>query len=143
MREINKTIYEMLKMKEPEEGINVSQIITDDLIKKSETGEAKADGGASAVLNEKAQSLGNSNLTSTRKNILKATEKSHDKSQSHQVKTKQASATNPKKKVATKRPTPAPKNRPAPPQKQNPLIPVIIAIIILGVGAYVYLELFS
>ena len=59
------------------------------------------------------------------------------------MKTKQASATNPKKKVATKRPTPAPKNRPAPPQKQNPLIPVIIAIIILGVGAYVYLELFS
>lgn len=57
MREINKTIYQILKMDDPEDGVNVAQLLTDDLIKKQESGEAKAVSGASEVLDQKADAI--------------------------------------------------------------------------------------
>ena len=59
MREINKTIYDILKMSDPTEDISVTQLITDEVVKKSESGEIKAGSAeeATGVLNLKALNL--------------------------------------------------------------------------------------
>jgi cobalamin biosynthesis Mg chelatase CobN len=72
MREINKTFYEVLKLDEPEDGINVTQIITDDLVKKQEDGEAKAVRGATELLNRKADDLYKEKAKKPVKKVLKA-----------------------------------------------------------------------
>ena len=72
MREINKTLYEVLKLKEPEDGINVSQIITDDLVKKQQSGEATAKAGASKLLDRKADELYGEEKPSAVKKAIKA-----------------------------------------------------------------------
>ncbi|MBT4791280.1 MAG: hypothetical protein HON90_06895 [Halobacteriovoraceae bacterium] len=69
MREINNTIYEMLKMDEPDDGISINQIITDDLIQKSEDGEIKAEIGASKLLDKKADELYAEDKKSTLKSV--------------------------------------------------------------------------
>jgi hypothetical protein len=72
MREINKTFYEVLKLDEPEDGINVTQIITDDIVKKQEDGEVKAVRGATELLNRKADELYKEKTKKPVKKVLKA-----------------------------------------------------------------------
>jgi hypothetical protein len=72
MREINKTFYEVLKLDEPEDGINVTQIITDDIVKKQEDGEVKAVRGATELLNRKADELYKEKNKKPVKKVLKA-----------------------------------------------------------------------
>lgn len=49
MREINQTFYNLLKI-DSESGMNVSQVLTDELVNKSKAGEAKASPGADTNL---------------------------------------------------------------------------------------------
>ena len=57
MREINKTLYDLVNQPEPDSEINVSQIITDDLISKQKSGEVQAKAGASKILDKKADEI--------------------------------------------------------------------------------------
>ncbi len=71
MRKINETIYEILKMESPG-GMNVSQIITDDLVEKQKAGEVEATDGASDILDQKASELYKETKETTKKREIKA-----------------------------------------------------------------------
>ena len=61
MREINKTIYDILKLEGPDDDISVTQLITDEVVKKSSEVEVqeKSVGEATGLLDIKAMNLQN------------------------------------------------------------------------------------
>ncbi len=162
MREINKTIYKILKMEEPDEGVNVSQLITDDLLHKSETGEAKAKAGASELLDKKADLIhgksstvkkqykasgtrvgmkipkeisSNPNSSAPKKVVKKVVKKAGT---SAGVTTKKKVV---KKAVGKKVVKKKPVAKAAPEKKSSPVMLIVLAVVLIGAGAYAYLEL--
>lgn len=153
MREINKTIYEVLKMDEPEEGVNVTQLLTDDLIKKQESGEAKAVRGASEVLDQKAEAIHSQGTKSNISiNVSKATGNTTKTPKTPEIpgaakKAAPASKKVVKKATATKKPAAAGAvkkkakvaKKPTPkPEKSSSPMGLILLIILLGAGAAYY-----
>ncbi len=163
MREINKTLYEVLKLEEPEDGINVSQIITDDLVKKQHSGEATAKAGASRVLDKKAHDLYNtgeqesavkkaikSGGTRTGVNIsqLKASGGAPPpvggiKASPGKKVSKKTQGTNTniqlnKKGTGTKKVVKKVAKKPAPQEKKSSSLPLIILLLLAGAGAAYY-----
>ena len=170
MREINKTFYEVLKLDEPEDGINVTQIITDDIVKKQEDGEVKAVRGATELLNRKADELYKEKTKKPVKKVLKASgNKTKVQSPPEDLPgipsvpptpkpTTKTSGITPQKKTVkndrepsaqVKKSGTVPKKKVVKkvnPQletkkKSNPLVLVFLLILILGVAGYVYMNL--
>lgn len=156
MREINKTIYQVLKMQEPEEGINVSQIITDDLMQKQAEGEVKALDGASQLLDKKADELVAKKRAKLSKKVLKATgsktrtnlkvpkEISEDSDIPNVPSEKVTIPSQNKKKEKTVKKIIKNTNIEENSQKvtkTNPLVISLLAIFIFGIAIYFYLEL--
>lgn len=148
MREINKTFYEVLKLEEPEDGINVTQIMTDDLINRQSEGEAKAVRGATELLNRKADELYKEKERKSAKKVLKATGNKTKSSTAPPVpptseaskkvtKKKVVKKAVTKKKVVKKAPTPSVPEK----KKTSPVVLLLLILIIAGVGGYVYMEL--
>ena len=163
MREINKTIYKTLKMEEPTEGVNVSQLITDDLIQKSVSGEVKAKDGASDMLDKKSDIIHgkNTNLkknlkasgtrvslkvpteiadstTQTSKKVVKKVIKRSSGTGSIKIKKKivKKAATGANKKVLKKKPTASNAKK-----ETNPLMIIVILVVLAAAGGYAYIEL--
>lgn len=158
MREINKTIYDILKIVDPNEDISVTQLITDEVVKKSTSGEIKANNReeATGVLDLKALELSRKDDESTSTNIkrqIKASGKTaraststtgsrnivannpvgmNSKQTSSRVKVKSSGTTTRRVvKVADK----SKKN------ENNNMTKIILVVMLLSIAAYLYLQL--
>lgn len=148
MREINKTLYEIVNQPEPNDEMNVSQIITDDLIAKQKSGEASAKAGASKLLDKKADAIHGPR----EKKVLKATGTSQIKvaagggpppvtkptgtTTKKVVKKKVTTSKTATRKIQTNK---KPASNSA--EKKSSLMPILLLIVLGAAGAYYYFNM--
>lgn len=153
MREINKTIYNLVKQSDPDDGISVTQLITDEVVKQSESGEVIATNkdDATGLLDLKATQLAKeqSERESTNTAIKRQIKASGKKVKTAPPQASPASAVHKKKVVkkvikgatGVKQVRGAKKVKKKVVKKQsNSLSQILLLIIILAAGAYFYLN---
>lgn len=145
MREINKTIYEILKVSDPdEEDISVTQLITDEVVKQSHSGEIAASrkGDAAGLLDQKAldlisEEVENSNSSASKKQIKASGKKVRSPDAEDEVEGSKKLVTKKKaKKVAKTRTA-----KPAPPKKETDLTKILLGLTIVALVGYLYVKL--
>ena len=151
MREINKTIYQLVKVKAAEEDVNVTQLITDEVVKQKMTGEVESytNHDASGILDKKALELQALKQDST--GIKKQVKASGAKSRSSAAGAKNSTSAKvssntqksntgkkvpAKKKSANKRLTQQASPKQAPKKDSSSNLMLILAIVLMGAGLY-------
>lgn len=166
MREINKTIYEILKVSGPDEDVSVTQLITDEVVKQSESGEIQATRkeDATGLLDRKALELAQEaelaeqkkegTNTGIRRQIKASGKKPRaagtnpDATGTRKIQTSKTGKVTGKKKVAkktagtkTKKIAKASKKAPEKKEGGTDLTKILLLIVLLGVAGYLYMEL--
>lgn len=156
MREINKTIYDILKIVDPNEDISVTQLITDEVVKKSTSGEIKAGDRqeATGVLDLKAMQLEKKEGESTSTNIKRQVKASGKTARvatagttSKTVNVKAAGKAAPKKPSASHKSSGTTTRRvvkvASKPKKNenNLLMKILLTVVLFALAAYLYLQL--
>ena len=133
MREINNTIYEILKMSGPEDDVSVTQLITDEVIKKSVSGEVKPQKkeDATGILDRKALDLDTEKKESTNTGVRRQIKASGKKTVAGQ---KGTAKTNPTRKVSKVAKTKKVE------KNSIDITKILLVIVLVGVAAYIYMN---